>query len=105
MPSGIPEEEEIEHQPKQDRKEMRRLPIRAQDFARIGYTDGCPGCRSCITGDKVQGHTDACRQRVMAELRRIEDPRVEREVRRITGAMEDRMSARVPEGRHDSDGG
>ena len=83
VPPEIPEEERMAPQPRHDKKEMRRLPIRAQDFARIGYTDGCPGCRSCITGDKVQGHTDACRQRVMAELRRIGDPRIEREVGRI----------------------
>jgi hypothetical protein len=58
----------------------RRFQIMRADLERWGYTDGCPKCRA--TRAKLAGrgreHTTACRNRITAQARLHNDPRMAR---------------------------
>ena len=51
---------------------FRRLPEEDQwDLVqKDGYSAGCPGCRSIRLGSRQQGHSEACRQRILDHLSR-----------------------------------
>ena len=60
----------------------RRLRIRKEDLERFGYTAGCPGCRAANRGTTAVNHTEDCRRRIVTELEKIGDERIERERKR-----------------------
>ena len=51
-----------------------RMQIKKSDFEKIGFTTNCQGCKSILRGTARQGHTEACRSRMEAELKG--DPRL-----------------------------
>ena len=68
------------------------------DLDRWGYTDGCLRCRLVRSGKANDGskHSEKCRIRIEAEMRREADPRVERAESKHTGFQEEVMRARRP---------
>ena len=48
---------------------VKRFRISKEDFAEIGMTDGCPGCKAIRAGRPAQNHTEACRRRVENHLK------------------------------------
>ncbi len=47
--------------------------LKPEDFQEFGYTVGCPGCDQLqIGGSLRRNHTDACRDRIEAELDKTE---------------------------------
>ena len=55
---------------------------RREDYEKYGYTRGCAGCRSLLTGTTRQKHSVACRSRMekeMIELERVQASKKRRE--------------------------
>ena len=52
----------------------KRFRITRMDFAEIGYTPLCPGCRALIRNLPHQSHSEVCRSRVEAHLREKRGP-------------------------------
>jgi hypothetical protein len=50
----------------------RRMKIFQDDVAKYGMTAGCPGCRSINRGTTVQSHSEACRRRILEEIKKAE---------------------------------
>ena len=50
----------------------RRVRITKADVEEHGYTGGCGGCEAARSGIFHQGHTEACRNRLIEALRSIE---------------------------------
>lgn len=46
----------------------RRAQITRKDFERFGFTAGCPGCRTVLSGKSRQGHSESSRIRMEREL-------------------------------------
>ena len=47
----------------------RRAKLNPGDFARHGYTVGCPGCQQLQLGSSIRrNHTEECRRRIESEL-------------------------------------
>ena len=57
-----------------------RFMIKREDLERCGFSAGCPGCKAILRGTARQGHSEACRSRIEAELR--DDPRVKTQKKR-----------------------
>ena len=73
--SGLPEEPK----PARAETEPRRTYLKAKDFVKHGYTDGCEGCRRLRAGGMAaRPHTEACRTRLESILREEENPRYQR---------------------------
>ncbi len=52
-------------------------------MGKFGYTVGCPGRRAANRGTTAVGHAEACRKRIVEELEKIGDERLEREKERL----------------------
>ena len=50
-------------------KVPRNVYIRVEDLDRLGYTMGCPGCKSILRKTTRQQHSESCRRRVEDELK------------------------------------
>jgi len=62
----------------QPKRDVRRGRIERKDIAKVGYTAGCPGCDSIRNQTPRINHTDACRERVMKDMERLQLPAVRR---------------------------
>eukprot|EP00928_Gymnodinium_smaydae_P059282 TRINITY_DN4256_c0_g1_i2.p1 TRINITY_DN4256_c0_g1~~TRINITY_DN4256_c0_g1_i2.p1 ORF type:complete len:845 (-),score=163.69 TRINITY_DN4256_c0_g1_i2:44-2515(-) len=49
----------------------KRVSIRREDLAKVGYTRGCGGCNAAIEGSVARCHTEKCRARVLSDLARL----------------------------------
>ena len=49
-----------------------------KDLEKFGFTLGCAGCRAANRGSTAVGHTEECRKRIMGELEKAGDERLER---------------------------
>ena len=69
---GLPEEP----RPARVETEARRTYLKARDFKKHGYTEGCEGCRRLKAGGMTaRPHTAECRARIEEMLREEADPR------------------------------
>ncbi len=57
----------------------RRHRITKRDLEKFGFTVGCPDCRAANRGSTAVGHTEECRKRIMEEVEKAGDDRIERE--------------------------
>ena len=76
------------------KQHARKLYLKAEDFRAYGHTVSCPRCdheRRCGPGRTTKGHSDACRQRIVAELQKTP------EGRRRVDAAEERQHRSVAE--------
>ena len=64
-------------------REARKMKILRTDIMEHGATDGCPGCRATLAGERSRNHTDACRKRFSDAGKE----RVERAMSRMTKAI------------------
>ena len=69
---------------------LKRYRIRKEDILKYGYTVGCLGCRCMSRGQPAQSHSEICRSRITAELRKEGDVRLDREKRRMEDEEEER---------------
>ena len=53
----------------------RQIYFKEEDFEAYGYTDGCEGCDAKKAGMPLRRHSDECRARLTAELRKDRNPR------------------------------
>ena len=53
----------------------RQIYFKDEDFERHGYTDNCDGCDAKRAGMPLRAHSDTCRARLTAELRKDRNPR------------------------------
>ena len=53
----------------------RQIYFKDSDFEEHGYTDGCEGCDARKAGMPLRRHSDVCRARLTAELRKARNPR------------------------------
>ena len=53
----------------------RQIYFKESDFDMYGYTDGCEGCDTRRAGMPLRRHSDVCRARITAELRKERNPR------------------------------
>ena len=81
MPSYIPNPDAV--------KETRKMKILRTDIIEHGATDGCPGCRATMAGERGRNHTDTCRKRIedMIAASDIGKERMERAMARMTKAI------------------
>ena len=76
-----------------------RAPLRPRitksDLSRWGYSDGCLRCRQIRSGRAEDGskHSEQCRKRIEAEMRREDDPIIKRAEDKHTYFQEDVMKA------------
>ena len=76
------------------KQHARKLYLKAEDFRAYGHTVSCPRCdheRRYGPGRTTKGHSDACRQRIVAELQKTP------EGRRRVDAAEERQHRSVAE--------
>ena len=74
----VPEVSEVPGEPPPARVETepRRTYLKARDFQKHGWTEGCEGCRRLKAGNMAaRPHNEACRQRMEAILKEEGDPR------------------------------
>ena len=78
--------------------------LKAEDFRAYGHTVGCPRCDHdgrYGPGRTTKGHSDACRERIIAELqktpegRRRVDAAYERQTRTIAEEVEEKRDDAV----------
>ncbi len=62
-----------------DERAPRRMRITKKDLGRFGFTVGRAGWRAANRGSTAVGHTEECRKRIVEELEKAGDERVERE--------------------------
>ena len=58
--------------------------LKKDDFLSRGFTEGCPGCKSILSGGPVRNHTEACRKRMEGLMKETDDgqARLKRQVDR-----------------------
>ena len=79
----LPADQQHHQQPKAKESDVRaplRPRIQKSDLSWWGYSDGCLRCRQMRAGKAEDGskHSEACRKRIEAEMRREHDPRIKR---------------------------
>ena len=80
MPEGPP--------PARNEEAGRRTYLKAKDFEKHGFTEGCEGCRRLKAGGmSARPHTEECRQRIEAKLKEEENPRWTRAKNRLDEKM------------------
>ena len=47
-----------------DHKAVYRMRLKRDDFVSRGFIEGCPGCKSILSGGPVRNHTEGCRKRM-----------------------------------------
>ncbi len=67
----------------------RRLRIRKEDLETFGYTTGCPGCRAVNGGTTATNHSEDRRKRLIEELEKVGDERLDRETGRLFEYMDE----------------
>ncbi len=72
-----------------DEHAPRRMRITAKDLDKFGFTVRCAGCRAANRGATAVGHTEECRRRIIGELEKGGDERVERETERLFEYLEE----------------
>jgi hypothetical protein len=78
----LPEDQQPRSQPQAKERDVRaplRPRIAKSDLSRWGYSDGCLRCRQMRAGKVEDGskHSEQCRRRIEAEMRRENDPRIQ----------------------------
>ena len=65
-------------------KTIYRMRLKRDDFISRGFTEGCAGCRSILSGGPVRNHSEACRKRMEGEMKGTEEgqSRLKRQVDR-----------------------
>ncbi len=77
--------------------------ITKKDVEKFEFNVGCAGSRAANRGSTAVGHTEECRRRIMEELEKAGDERVERERRRdCTSNWRRRKTRRRPRQRRRS---
>ena len=56
-----------------DNKTVYRMRLKRDDFVEKGFTEGCPGCKSILSGGQQRGHTEACRKRMEGLLQQTNE--------------------------------
>ncbi len=67
----------------------RRARIAKKGLDKFGFTVGCAGCRATNRGSAAVGHTAECRNRIMGQLEKTGDERIEREAERFFEHLEE----------------
>ena len=62
-----------------DERVPRRVRIAKKDLEKFGFAAGRAGCRAASRGSTAVGHTEECRKRIMGDLEKARDERIERE--------------------------
>ena len=69
----------------------RQVYIRKEDLETLGYTEGCPGCKSILRGTARQAHSIGCRKRIEKELEGTD------KAKRARGRIDEYAARRVEE--------
>ena len=58
--------------------------LKRDDFIENGFTEGCPGCKSILSGGPVRNHTEACRKRMEGVMQKSNEgqARIKRQIDR-----------------------
>ncbi len=67
----------------------RRLRIKKEDLEKFGFTTGCPGCRAATRISTAVAHSEQCRKRILEELEKVGDERIEKEQERFFEYLEE----------------
>ena len=67
-----------------EQKTVYRMRLKRDDFISRGFTEGCAGCRSILSGGPVRNHSEACRKRMEGLMKETGDgqARLKRQVDR-----------------------
>jgi len=84
-------DERVEQEVKSNPMVPRKFMIFKKDLDEHGYSEGCPGCKAILRGAARQVHSDACRKRLLSEMK--DEPRVKeaskREFEFVTEVVEE----------------
>ena len=50
-------------------KTIYRMRLKRDDFISRGFTEGCPGCKSILSGGPVRNHSEVCRKRMEGAMK------------------------------------
>ena len=92
---GKPEQGEVNH------RQFRSFQIRRQEVIKHGATPACNGCKAALARTKAVNHTETCRKRIGAEFRESNDPRLDREGKRLTEYMEQQYDDSIRENKEE----
>ena len=98
----LPQESEVplpgEPPPARVETAPRRTYLKARDFEKHGYTEGCEGCRRLRTGGMgARPHTETCRNRMEERLKEEDDPRWRRAKEKLDEAVWEEVQRQDPE--------